>query len=92
MYMRTCRYSYNYLMIFRLYCRNTPEDLSGECAFIKYVEEKGFKARDVPKDGHCQFHAISDQFKLKNIEKNHEELRKMAVDQLRNNPERVSHS
>lgn len=79
------------MMIFPLCCRNTLS--VEEQAFIKDLKDKGFKIRNVPRDGNCQFHAVSDQLMLKSIKKKkHDELRKMAVAQLRDNPEEVSHS
>ena len=62
-----------------------------EVKFIKFVKEKDYKIREVPRDENCMFHAISDQLKLKKIaEKTYKELREMAVKPLAEDLTQVS--
>ena len=61
--------------------------------FKKYVQREGYKIREIPEDRNCQFHAVSDQLTLNDIEeKTYKELRKIAVNQMKDNPGQVSHS
>ena len=47
--------------------------------------------RNVPGDGNCLFHAVSDQFiRLKLPRIRHRQLREMAIKQLRSHPVIVS--
>ena len=58
------------------------------------MQKAGVKIRhNVPGDGNCLFHAVCDQLRrLKIARMRHIELRKLAVEHLRNNPTVVNYT
>lgn len=52
------------------------------------MEKAGLKLRlNVPTDGNCLFHAVSDQLKKLKLQRyRHRQLRELAVNQLRSHP------
>ena len=59
-----------------------------KCRLRQNMDKAGLQLRlNVPTDGNCLFHAISDQLKrLKLHRYRHGELREMAINQLRSQP------
>lgn len=60
-------------------------ELRKKCiAFKEKMRSTGFMSHDVPADGNCFFHAISDQLKQKGVSISHADIRAGAVNYIRN--------
>ena len=76
-------------VILALNQRNSPSLLKNKkCQLQQNMEKAGLKIRlNVPTDGNCLFHAISDQLKrLKLHRYRHRQLREMAINRLKSQP------
>ena len=63
-------------------------------SFVGNLQRAGVRIRqNVPGDGNCLFHAVCDQLRrLKIARMRHIELRKRAIEYLRNNPTVVNYN